>query len=50
MVFPLLASDMRPDMLLFGQLKGIAWLLDVDEDVFHLDVLLPSKFSRQPNT
>lgn len=38
MVFPLSASDMRPDIFLFSKLKGIAWLLDVDEHVFHLDI------------
>lgn len=49
MVFPLPASDMRSDILLFSKLEGIAWLFDVDEDVFHLDVLLSSKLPRQPN-
>lgn len=29
---------MRPDIFLFSKLKGIAWLLDVDEHVFHLDI------------
>lgn len=53
MVFPLPASDMRSDILLLSKLEGIAWLFNVDEHVFHLDVhvLLLSKFSsRQPNT
>lgn len=51
MVFPLPASDMGSDILIFSKLEGIAWLLDVDEHVFHLDVLVLSRFSsRQPNT
>jgi hypothetical protein len=26
---------MRPDLGLFGQLKGVCWLFNIDEDKFH---------------
>lgn len=34
-LLPLIARHMRPDPAFFGELKGIPWPFDVDEDKIH---------------